>query len=128
LQLLGHGNHPHEAVFPAVECPFSRQNGVSTASNPGFAGKMPIRLRRIGIPAAKWPSDAVGLAFCRENGVSTGGESPFFQQNAGSTRGGRTFRRMIAGSARWKQGLVGGESLRPVRSRVSSGEAAFDGG
>ncbi|KAF0175958.1 MAG: hypothetical protein FD161_3137 [Limisphaerales bacterium] len=84
-QWIERENRPQDTVFPSVECPFSRQNGVSTASNPGFAGRMPIRRRRIGVPAAEWPSDTVESAFCRENGDPTGGGSPFFRQNASST-------------------------------------------
>ena len=105
---------PKNPHFPLVECPFCQENGVSTASNPGFAGKMPIRRRRIGIPAAKWRSDAVESAFSRENGDSTGGGSPFFRQNADSTRGNWHFFDRMPIRRRRKRRFFGG---RPVRRR-----------
>jgi len=103
---------PKNPHFPLVECPFCQENGVSTASNPGFAGKMPIRRRRIGIPAAKWRFDAVESAFSRQNGDSTGGGSPFFRQNADSTRGNWHFFDRMPIRRRRKRRFFGG---RPVR-------------
>ena len=105
---------PKNPHFPLVECPFCQENGVSTASNPGFAGKMPIRRRRIGIPAAKWRFDAVESAFSRQNGDSTGGGSPFFRQNADSTRANWHFFDRMPIRRRRKRRFFGG---RPVRRR-----------
>ena len=60
LQLVGHGNRPQEAVFPAVECGFCRQNANPTASNGRSGGKMAFRRGRISIFPGKWRFDGRG--------------------------------------------------------------------